>query len=173
MLDWTSCLGPGRRYVQILASMAANLGQLAVGQCVGMSSYMLPQINSEDGDLHLSEAQGSTFGNAPNHFTNFIEICLASIFVVGLLTGSLVGGYQSDLLGRRRSMMLDSVTMLLGLIAISLAPGWEVLLLGIFQWKTQNECECIIRGCRTPADGPQLRQQPGVCANLHERDLLC
>ena len=55
---------------------------------------------------------------------------LASIFVVGMLTGSLVGGYQSDLLGRRRSMMLDSVTMLLGLIAISLAPGWKVLLLG-------------------------------------------
>ena len=55
---------------------------------------------------------------------------LASIFVVGCLTGSLVGGYQCDYLGRRRSMMLDCGLMVLGFLAISLAPGWELLLLG-------------------------------------------
>ena len=54
----------------------------------------------------------------------------ASIFVVGCLTGSLVGGYQCDYLGRRRSMMLDCGLMVLGFLAISLAPGWELLLLG-------------------------------------------
>ena len=55
---------------------------------------------------------------------------IASIFVVGCLTGSLVGGYQCDYLGRRRSMMLDCGLMVLGFLAISLAPGWELLLLG-------------------------------------------
>ena len=50
--------------------------------------------------------------------------------MVGCLTGSLVGGYQCDYLGRRRSMMLDCGLMVLGFLAISLAPGWELLLLG-------------------------------------------
>ena len=52
------------------------------------------------------------------------------MYFVGCLTGSLVGGYQCDYLGRRRSMMLDCGLMVLGFLAISLAPGWELLLLG-------------------------------------------
>ena len=54
----------------------------------------------------------------------------ASIFVVGCLTGSLVGGYRCEHLGRRKSMMLDSVLMLAGFVCVAIAPNVEVFLLG-------------------------------------------
>ena len=54
----------GRGHVQVLASVAANLCQHAVGHCVPMSSYILPQlVDSHQDQLSLSEAQGSWFGN--------------------------------------------------------------------------------------------------------------
>ena len=54
----------------------------------------------------------------------------ASIYVVGCLTGSLVGGYQCDYLGRKKSMLLDSLLMIIGFITVSIAPSFEILLIG-------------------------------------------
>ena len=56
--------GRGRAHVQLLASVAANLGQHAVGHCVAMSSYILPQLQhgDQEGDFTITEAQGSWFG---------------------------------------------------------------------------------------------------------------
>ena len=56
--------GRGRAHVQILASVAANLGQHAVGHCVPMSAYILPQLQhgDQEGDFTITEAQGSWFG---------------------------------------------------------------------------------------------------------------
>ena len=52
-----------RGHVQIFASIAANLCQHAVGHCVPMSSYILPQlVDSQDDHLTLSQTQGSWFG---------------------------------------------------------------------------------------------------------------
>ena len=58
----------GRAHVQLLASVAANLGQHAVGHCVPMSSYILPQLKHTEHrediqEITLSETQGSWFGN--------------------------------------------------------------------------------------------------------------
>ena len=50
---------------QIFASIAANLCQHAVGHCVSMSAWILPQLqdNSENEDgLVLTESEGSWFG---------------------------------------------------------------------------------------------------------------
>ena len=60
--------GRGRAHVQLLASVAANLGQHAVGHCVAMSSYILPQLQHTERrediqEITLSETQGSWFGN--------------------------------------------------------------------------------------------------------------
>ena len=60
--------GRGRGRVQLLASVAANLGQHAVGHCVAMSSYILPQLQhtehrKDHQEITLSETQGSWFGN--------------------------------------------------------------------------------------------------------------
>ena len=53
----------GRKKVQIFASIAANLCQHAVGHCVPMSAYILPQlVNSSSDDIRLDDSQGSWFG---------------------------------------------------------------------------------------------------------------
>ena len=59
----------GRKNVQIFASFAANLGQMAVGHCVPLSSFLLPQMIPGGGDLVLSEEEGSWFGE------NFYRHC--------------------------------------------------------------------------------------------------
>ena len=129
-------MSSGRKNVQMFASLAANLCQHAVGHCVPMSAYILPQLASESSQdvLKLSESQGSWFGmNYLHYWSEYSFILLhitASIFVVGCLTGSLVGGYQCEHLGRRKSMMLDSVLMLAGFVCQAMAPNVEVFLLG-------------------------------------------
>ena len=59
------------------------------------------------------------------------ECISASLYVVGCLTGSLVGGYQCDYLGRKKSMLLDSAMMIVGFLSMGLAPNVELLLFGI------------------------------------------
>ena len=68
MLTPRPATGRGRAHVQLLASVAANLGQHAVGHCVAMSSYILPQLQhtehrEDNQEITLSETQGSWFGN--------------------------------------------------------------------------------------------------------------
>lgn len=114
----TLAKGPGRQAVQVLSCLAASLCQAATGHCVPLSAYALPQLGSESGDqLSLSLEEGSWF---------------ASIFVIGSLTGSLVGGYQCDSLGRRLSMLVDCSVMAAGLLLITFAPSTIFLLIGRF-----------------------------------------
>ena len=124
-----------RQKYQIFASLAANLCQHAVGHCVPMSAYILPQLTDDQvkDSLLLNSNQASWFGK--KYYFRFESFHLhlyasASIFVVGCLTGSVIGGLQSDWLGRRWSMMLDCVLMALGFILVSTAPNIELLLLG-------------------------------------------
>ena len=56
-----------RKKFQLLASIAANLCQHAVGHCVPMSAYILPQINADNVDIDketlvLTSNQSSWFG---------------------------------------------------------------------------------------------------------------
>ena len=54
----------------MFASLAANLCQHAVGHCVPMSAYILPQLASDSSQdtLKLSESQGSWFGMNYHHY---------------------------------------------------------------------------------------------------------
>ena len=67
--DYT-IMSSGRKYVQMFASLAANLCQHAVGHCVPMSAYILPQLASDSSQdtLKLSESQGSWFGMNYHHY---------------------------------------------------------------------------------------------------------
>ena len=61
----------GRRSVQVFASFAANLGQMGVGHCVPLSSFLLPQLlpgQTDNEELQLGEDEGSWFGGL--HFFN-------------------------------------------------------------------------------------------------------
>ena len=67
-------MSSGRKNVQMFASLAANLCQHAVGHCVPMSAYILPQLASESSQdvLKISESQGSWFGM--NYLLYIIEM---------------------------------------------------------------------------------------------------
>ena len=75
MKSMSSGGGGGRKHVQVFASVAANLCQHAVGHCVPMSSYILPQlVNNNQDQLSLSDAQGSWFGKNNNTiFQQYIQ----------------------------------------------------------------------------------------------------
>ena len=104
-------------HLQALAAMAANLGQLTAGHCISTSSFLLPQLQSGEEAPFLSEEEGSWF---------------ASMLVVGTLTGTLAGGWQSHHLGRRRSMMVDGLLLSLGILVTSCSSSLAMLLVGRF-----------------------------------------
>jgi len=106
-----------RKPVQILASVAANLGQLTNGFCVSLSSFALPQILKGEGGVQMTLEESSWF---------------ASMLALGCITGALLGGYTCDKLGRRKSMMLDCIGYITGFLLIGLAPSFPLLLLGRF-----------------------------------------
>ena len=80
-----------------------------------MSSYMIPQLLKGEGDLLLSESESGWF---------------ASIFSIACLTGALHGGYVSDRLGRKKSMLIDCLGYIIGFLLIGFAPNFYVLILG-------------------------------------------
>jgi len=108
-------LKTSRKHIQILASVAANLGQATRAFCISMSSYMIPQLLKGEGGLQLSEEESSWF---------------ASIFAIGCITGALHGGYFSDKLGRKTCMILDCLGYILGFLLIAFATDFNLLIIG-------------------------------------------
>ena len=52
--------------------------------------------------------------------------------VVGSLTGALCGGIQSGKFGRKKSLMIDNLVFLTGILILSLAPNFFLVLLARF-----------------------------------------
>jgi len=104
-----------RKHIQILASVAANLGQTTRAFCISMSSYMIPQLLKGEGGLELSESETSWF---------------ASIYAIGCITGALHGGYLSDKLGRKKCMILDCLGYITGFMLIAFATDFNILMVG-------------------------------------------
>ena len=47
---------------------------------------------------------------------------------MGMLTGSICGGYQSEKLGRKKSLMLDCIFFTIGMILSAAAPNFNTIL---------------------------------------------
>ncbi|CAB4054462.1 SLC2A6 [Lepeophtheirus salmonis] len=54
----------------------------------------------------------------------------ASLYSLGYLSGALIGGFQSDFFGRRRSMMIDNTFAIIGAAIIATANSFYMLLIG-------------------------------------------
>ena len=122
--------------MQIGLSLAADLALFAYGSCFTMSSVVLPQIEdaSNTSDLTITSEEGSWFGNnliihnykynTYFHYTkkysvlNSLNIYFftASIFVIGSISGALVGGITGEKLGRKSALMIDNLIMIVGKI---------------------------------------------------------
>ena len=127
--------------MQIGLSLAADLALFAYGSCFTMSSVVLPQLEdaSNTSDLTITSEEGSWFGNdlvIHNYIDNtyfhntvyntihYILNCFnmylftASIFVIGSISGALVGGITGEKLGRKSALMIDNLIMIVGKIKI-------------------------------------------------------
>ena len=95
---------------------------------------------------------------------------IASIFVIGSIIGSLLGGFQTKYLGRKHSMMLDCVIMLGGLICIALANSFPLLLVGrLLTGYSNGSNKTSILPYTSEISQPQVRKLTGMLFSLFEQ----
>ncbi len=97
------------------AAALAALGGLLFGYDTGVIGGVLPNI-ADDFGLDSPFAKG----------------LVVAVLLAGAAVGALVAGRLADLLGRRRLVIVTSVTFVIGIAAASLAPALWVLLVGRF-----------------------------------------
>ena len=76
------------------------------------SSYALPQMENENG-FNLNKEEGSWF---------------ASMLIIGCIFGTTLGGFKCEMIGRRRSILIDCISYIIITIILSLAMDFVVLL---------------------------------------------
>ncbi|CAK1604498.1 unnamed protein product [Parnassius mnemosyne] len=107
--------GRGKAYRQVLASFVANLGTMNTGMAFGFSATALPQLKSPDSSIHITENQASW---------------IASLSAAGTPIGCIVSGYLMDSIGRKRTLIVTEVPLILGWILIATAQNVSMLYIG-------------------------------------------
>lgn len=100
-----------RKYV-IACAIFASLNNVLLGYDVGVMSGAVIFIKE---DLKITEVQ--------------VEFLIGILSIVSLL-GSLGGGRTSDIIGRKWTMALAAVIFQMGGITMTLAPSYQVLMIG-------------------------------------------
>lgn len=100
-----------RKYV-IACAIFASLNNVLLGYDVGVMSGAVIFIKE---DLKITEVQ--------------VEFLIGILSIVSLL-GSLGGGRTSDIIGRKWTMALAAVVFQMGGITMTLAPSYQVLMIG-------------------------------------------
>lgn len=54
--------GRGKAFRQILAAFVANLGTINTGMAFGFSATVLPQLQSNDSSIYITDSQASWIG---------------------------------------------------------------------------------------------------------------
>jgi len=106
-----------RKYIQILGSIAGNLNMITSGILNSCSSYIVPQLLKGEGGLLLKEEESSWF---------------ASILMLGSIPGAILGSYLCDKVGRRFTLLINSVGYLVGFLLMALSHNVYLLILGRF-----------------------------------------
>ncbi|CAH0388939.1 unnamed protein product [Bemisia tabaci] len=93
---------------QIGAAVFANLGTINTGLVFGFSAVALPQLTRPDSEIPIDENQASW---------------LASMSSVSTPCGCILSGYLMDLIGRRRTLIVTEIPLIIGWILIGMAPN--------------------------------------------------
>ena len=89
---------------------------VAFGLTFSQSGYALPQLEDPDG-FNLSKEEGSWF---------------ASVLIMGCMFGSTLGGMKSEIIGRRKSILVDCISYIIITFILSLASDFYALLVSRF-----------------------------------------
>eukprot|EP00088_Acartia_fossae_P070061 TRINITY_DN9288_c0_g1_i5.p1 TRINITY_DN9288_c0_g1~~TRINITY_DN9288_c0_g1_i5.p1 ORF type:complete len:483 (-),score=53.19 TRINITY_DN9288_c0_g1_i5:85-1533(-) len=106
-----------RKFVQILAAATPNLCQFTNGFSVSLSSYAVPQMLQATNGVQFTDEETSWF---------------ASIMALGSVTGALYGGYVADKIGRKKSLILDCLGLILSYVIIGVSNNFPIILFGRF-----------------------------------------
>ncbi|XP_023335632.1 solute carrier family 2, facilitated glucose transporter member 8 [Eurytemora carolleeae] len=102
-------------WMQALAALGASLGQATVGHIIPLSSFALPQLLTGEAGPMISVEEGSWF---------------ASMYPLGCLSGSILGGIQCDKVGRKKSMIIDCIGFIISFLILAFAESFPLLILG-------------------------------------------
>ncbi|KPJ18370.1 Facilitated trehalose transporter Tret1 [Papilio machaon] len=109
--------GRGKAFKQVLASFIANIGTVNTGMAFGFSATALPQLKSPDSFIHINENQASW---------------IASLSAAGTPVGCILSGYLMDSIGRRRTLIVTEIPLILGWILIAAAQNVPMIYIGRF-----------------------------------------
>ncbi|XP_063361210.1 facilitated trehalose transporter Tret1-like isoform X1 [Cydia amplana] len=107
--------GRGKALRQILASFVANLGTINTGMAFGFSATVLPQLKSNESSIHITETEASW---------------IASLSAAGTPVGCLLSGYLMDVIGRRLTLLITEVPLILGWLLIAFACNVPMIYIG-------------------------------------------
>ncbi|KAM3961615.1 putative sugar transporter protein 5 [Aphomia sociella] len=107
--------GRGKAFRQVMASFVANLGTINTGMAFGFSATSLPQLKSPDSTIHVTDNEASW---------------IASFSAVGTPIGCILSGYLMDNIGRRLTLIITEVPLILGWLLIATAQNIEMIYIG-------------------------------------------
>ncbi|KAK6638460.1 hypothetical protein RUM43_006727, partial [Polyplax serrata] len=88
---------------QVFAAFAANLGTVNTGLVFGFSAVVLPQLKSPSSTIPIDQEQASW---------------IASLSSISTPVGCILGGYLMDVIGRRRTLILTELPLIIGWLLI-------------------------------------------------------
>ncbi|XP_075970880.1 facilitated trehalose transporter Tret1-2 homolog isoform X2 [Anticarsia gemmatalis] len=107
--------GRGKALKQVMASFIANLGTINTGMAFGFSATALPQLKSPDSTLHITNDQASW---------------VASLSAAGTPIGCILSGWLMDNIGRRRTLIITEIPLMLGWLLIAFAQNIPMIYIG-------------------------------------------
>lgn len=105
----------GKAFRQIVAAFIANIGTINTGLIFGFSAVVIPQLKQPDSLIPIDEAQESWIASLASLSTPF-----ACIF----------GGYLMDKIGRRKTLILTEIPLIMGWSMICLATSVHMIYIG-------------------------------------------
>ncbi|CAL8125629.1 unnamed protein product [Orchesella dallaii] len=109
--------GDGKKWPQLIASIAANMGAFAFGTVLAWSATGIPSMID---------------GNELGEMTNSVSSWIGSIPTLGAVAACPFAGFALDTLGRRKSMLFLTVPFIIGWLFIAFAQNWFMVLFGRF-----------------------------------------
>ncbi|XP_055311484.1 facilitated trehalose transporter Tret1-like isoform X2 [Sitodiplosis mosellana] len=102
----------GKALRQVIAAFIANLGTVNTGLVFGFSAVVLPQLKQEDSIIQIDENQASW---------------IASLSSASTPIGCILGGFMMDRFGRKKTLLLTEIPLILGWLLISIATDVRMI----------------------------------------------
>ena len=125
------------------------------GFCTSTSGFLIPQLEDSKVGFGITTEDGSW---------------IASIMVLGSLTGSICGGFQSERFGRKASLQIDSLVFTFATMSIAFASNLPIVLIGRFvqghsQASSRVACSTYISETSQSAVRKYTGLLPAMCYN--------